>query len=197
MACSLSLGGVKLSHRQLHLRTRTTVPHAAAQASAPETKSLNSYFEKECNVVTSLQVQDAESAFGRAIGCCAKEDIESAGQVLLSTLVWCMFAYRLYTRRSSTPVIQLRDATRAQHQHSFWSWCLLQNGAQEVCVVPQSAAITAVDAHNHPLVGSIAKGRSEIAALALWLLAERNAPAAGPNLLVQSLPVRISSLKHS
>lgn len=63
---------------------------------------------------------------------------------------------------------------------------------QEVCVVPQSAAITAVDAYSHPLVGSIATGRSEIAALALWLLAERHAK--GPNPLVQSLPVRTLQL---
>lgn len=45
--------------------------------------------------------------------------------------------------------------------------------------IPESVAITSVDAEKHPLVGEIAKECSELVALALWLLAERAVVAAG------------------
>ncbi|GBF87903.1 histone-lysine N-methyltransferase [Raphidocelis subcapitata] len=46
-------------------------------------------------------------------------------------------------------------------------------------VVPESAAITSIDAEQHPLIGEAAKSCSELVALALWLLAERATVAAG------------------
>ena len=60
---------------------------------------------------------------------------------------------------------------------------------QEVCELPQAAAVTSVDASNHPVVGDVASGRSEIAALALWLMAERISPASKLAPFVQALPV--------
>jgi hypothetical protein len=45
--------------------------------------------------------------------------------------------------------------------------------------LPEAVAITAIDAEKHPLVGEAAKDCGEMVALALWLLAERAAVAAG------------------
>lgn len=61
---------------------------------------------------------------------------------------------------------------------------------QEICVIPQTAAITSVDAASHPVIGSVASGRSEIASLALWLMAERQAPTSSFSIFVDALPVR-------
>jgi hypothetical protein len=62
---------------------------------------------------------------------------------------------------------------------------------QEICLIPQTAAITSADAAEHKVVGPIAVGRSEIASLALWLMAERQAPTSASSKLVQALPVRL------
>lgn len=64
-----------------------------------------------------------------------------------------------------------------------------------VCELPQDAAITAVDASNHPVIGGVASGRSEIAALALWLMAERISPSSTSGPLIQALPVRLPSAR--
>ncbi|KAI8470254.1 MAG: rubisco small subunit N-methyltransferase [Monoraphidium minutum] len=45
--------------------------------------------------------------------------------------------------------------------------------------IPESVAITAIDAEKHPVVGGVAKGCGELVALALWLMAERAAAASG------------------
>jgi len=55
--------------------------------------------------------------------------------------------------------------------------------------LPESVAITSIDAEKHPLVGEAAKECSELVALALWLMAERaagGASAYGP--LLAALP---------
>jgi hypothetical protein len=63
--------------------TRTAAP-AAAQASAPRFEAINTYFREDCDVVTSLQVQDVQKASVNAVACCASEVIGSADQVLPS-----------------------------------------------------------------------------------------------------------------
>jgi hypothetical protein len=47
-------------------------------------------------------------------------------------------------------------------------------------VIPESVAITSIDAENHPVVGEAAKGGGELVGLALWLMAERAAGGASP-----------------
>ncbi|KAK9824456.1 hypothetical protein WJX72_010403 [[Myrmecia] bisecta] len=44
--------------------------------------------------------------------------------------------------------------------------------------LPGDLAITGVDADNHPLISTVAEGRSELVKLALWLMAERSQGAA-------------------
>lgn len=110
--CLVSLGGVNLNHRQHQHRRRTPVPHAAAQTSVPGTESLNSYFENECNVVTSLQVKDAENASQKAVACCAKEDIDSVDQVLFSMVKKTPLISFLFTMASPLRVLLLGDPTR-------------------------------------------------------------------------------------
>ena len=61
---------------------------------------------------------------------------------------------------------------------------------QAACRIPQDIAITAVDAHKHPLVGALAADRGEITSLALWLLAERASSSSEAGPLVEALPVR-------
>eukprot|EP00892_Ulva_mutabilis_P004342 jgi/Ulvmu1/227/UM001_0231.1 len=59
---------------------------------------------------------------------------------------------------------------------------------QVVCELPQTAAVTSVDAASHPVVCDAASGRSEIAALALWLLAERISPLSAFAPFIEALP---------
>lgn len=59
-----------------------------------------------------------------------------------------------------------------------------------MCQLPQDVAITAVDAHNHPLVGELTAQKGEITSLALWLLAERSQAPKDTAAFVRALPVR-------
>ena len=56
--------------------------------------------------------------------------------------------------------------------------------------MPEDAAVTMVDAANHPAVGRLAEGRGEVVSLALWLLAEREKPGSEWAPLLQALSVR-------
>ena len=73
---------------------------------------------------------------------------------------------------------------------SFFQCVQIAACTQVVCRVPEDAAVTMVDAANHPAVGRLADGRGEVVSLALWLLAEREKPDSEWAPLLQALPVR-------
>jgi len=55
--------------------------------------------------------------------------------------------------------------------------------------LPESLAVTSIDAEKHELVGPIAKGVSELVGITLWLMAERAAGSSSPwSELLQTLP---------
>jgi hypothetical protein len=60
---------------------------------------------------------------------------------------------------------------------------------QAMCQLPQDVAITAVDAHSHPLVGELTAQKGEITSIALWLLAERSQVSKYTAAFVRALPV--------
>ncbi|GMH33200.1 hypothetical protein BSKO_01034 [Bryopsis sp. KO-2023] len=51
-------------------------------------------------------------------------------------------------------------------------------GGEVVCEIPGDVSVTMVDACDHPLIGYLARDRSELIALTLWLMAERSAGSA-------------------
>lgn len=70
---------MNLNHR-VH-RACNVIP-AATQTPVAQFEPVNSYYENECNVVTSIEVEGTENAVGPGVGCTAKQDIANADQVL-------------------------------------------------------------------------------------------------------------------
>lgn len=68
---------------------------------------------------------------------------------------------------------------------------------QVVFEIPGDICVTAEDASEHPVVGELAQSRSEVVALALWLMAERSNESSSPwHPYIKSLPVRICIELH-
>lgn len=64
---------------------------------------------------------------------------------------------------------------------------------QLVYEIPGDVSVTLVDANEHPIVGPVIEGRSELIALSLWLMAERSADSESAwHPFLKTLPVSAS-----
>jgi hypothetical protein len=60
--------------------------------------------------------------------------------------------------------------------------------------IPESVAVTSIDAEKHPLVGPIAQECSELVAITLWLMAERSSSSGSSwSALLAALPEQTMS----
>lgn len=80
-------------------------------------------------------------------------------------------------------------ACRQQQQLVVLS-CRTYGCAQVILSIPESLAVTQIDAEKQELVGEVAGASSELIALTLWLMAERaKGPASAYSGLISMLPV--------
>lgn len=70
-----------------------------------------------------------------------------------------------------------------------YPWLCSPLAGEVLLELPESLAVTSIDAEKHELVGPIAKGVSELVGITLWLMAERAAGSSSPwSELLQTLP---------
>lgn len=179
--------------------TRARRAHTcAAKTESLDLHALNTWFDASCGVreakISVDEVTD-EATRTQVLGCVATSDIQvdqvrqqSLCQLMLHDVHISPFHTALAAIDRSFNYVHMSTFT---HRHSPEH--LRKSPLQVVCELPQSAAVTSVDASNHPIVGGVASGRSEIAALALWLMAERIAPVSSLAPLVKALPVRTTT----
>lgn len=91
----------------------------------------------------------------------------------------------LSSRRMSTST----TTTTNRNSHFMTPTLLLQ----VVMEIPESVAVTSIDAEKHPLVGPIAQECSELVAITLWLMAERSSSGSSWSALLAALPEQTMS----